>query len=259
MEVTPVNSIYLFDVDGTLTPAKSTIDPVFAKQFLDWCRSRSVYIVSGGSFVRILNQIKRPIFDQMQGVFACMGNAYYRNRFNKVDGYSEWDKVYENKFTVKKKQRFLDELDWIVKDSPFHIKTGRHHEERVGMLNFSVVGRNATMEQRKVYEEYDAKFKEREKIVEKLSKKYKGIDFVIGGAVSIDIFNEGNDKSQVMNQLGDKLKDHRIVFVGDRIPFPGNDYSLAAVLHQHPNGHAIEVESWRDTAKLLSTNLFASG
>ena len=251
--------IYLFDVDGTLTPAKSKIDREFAKQFLAWSKGRTVYIVSGGSFMRILNQVGRPILDQMSGVFACMGNAYYSKRTNRADGYSEWDKVYENKFTIKKKQQFFDDLDWIVKDSPFHIKTGRHYEERVGMLNFSIVGRNATMEQRKVYEEYDAKFREREKIVEKLSKKYKGIDFVIGGAVSIDIFNEGNDKSQVMSHLGSELNDRCVVFVGDRIPFPGNDHSLAAALHKHPNGHAIEVEDWRDTAKLLTTNLFASG
>jgi len=255
-----MNTIYLFDVDGTLTPPKTNIDPAFAKQFLQWTKQHTVYIVSGGSFLRILSQVKRPILDQMEGVFSCMGNAYYRNRFNQTDGYSTWTRVYENKFTLKKKQKFLDELDWIVKDSPFHIKTGRHYEERVGMLNFSIVGRNATMEQRKVYEEYDAKFKEREKIVDKLSKKYKGVDFVIGGAVSMDIFNEGNDKSQVVRRvLKDKLQTHRIVFVGDRIPFPGNDHSLARVLREHPNGHAVEVECWQDTAALLSTDLFASG
>ena len=131
--------------------------------------------------------------------------------------------------------------------------------QRVGMVNFSIVGRNASMEQRKAYEEYDAKFKEREKIVEKLSEKHNGLEFVIGGAVSIDIFNEGNDKSQVMKQIEGKSKDHQIVFVGDRIAFPGNDYSLAKVLRAHPNGHAVQVESWKDTAELLSTDLFASG
>ena len=251
--------IYLFDVDGTLTPAKNQIDQQFAKQFSSWCVGKQVYIVSGGSFMRILNQVGRNILDKMQGVFSCMGNAYYVNRHNTSDGYSEWDLLYENKFEIEKQKDFYAELDWIVKDSPFHIKTGRHYEERTGMLNFSIVGRNATMEQRKAYEEYDAKFKEREKIVEKLSNKYKGIDFVIGGAVSIDIFNEGNDKSQVMNQIEGELKDHQIVFVGDRIPFPGNDYSLAKVLRDHPNGHAVEVENWRDTAQLLSTDLFASG
>ena len=60
-----MNTIYLFDVDGTLTPAKNNIDTKFAAQFFKWSKSRQVYIVSGGSFMRILNQIKRPIFDQM--------------------------------------------------------------------------------------------------------------------------------------------------------------------------------------------------
>ena len=255
-----MKTIYLFDVDGTLTPAKSGIDPAFAKRFLEWSERREVYIVSGGTFERILNQVKRSILDRAQGVFACMGNAYYSNRFNESDDYSAWTEVYKNNFEIKKQKDFYAELDWIVKDSPFHIKTGLHYEERVGMVNFSIVGRNATMEQRKVYEEYDAKFKEREKIVDKLSKKYKSIDFVIGGAVSIDIFNKGNDKSQVIHKvLKDKLKNHRIVFVGDRIPFPGNDHSLAVVLQAHENGHTVEVESWKDTDKLLTTDLFASG
>ena len=59
--------------------------------------------------------------------------------------------------------------------------------------------------------------------------------------------------------IEDKLKDHRIVFVGDRIPFPGNDYALAEALRKHPNGEAIEVDCWQDTAALLKTDLFASG
>ena len=255
-----MDTIYLFDVDGTLTPAKSGIDHRFAKQFLKWAETREVYIVSGGSFNRIIDQLGRPILDQMHGVFACMGNEYYKNLHNKSDGYSEWTKVYRNGFTIKDKQKLFDYLECIVMDSPFHIKTGRHYEERVGMVNFSVVGRNATMKQRKAYEEYDAKFQERKKIVEKLSKKFKGIDFVIGGAVSVDIFIEGNDKSQVIDRaFKDKLSSHRIVFVGDRITYPGNDHSLASALQPHKNGHAIEVESWKDTERLLTTDLFASG
>ena len=85
-----MGTIYLFDVDGTLTPSKSAIDPAFAKRFLEWSERREVYIVSGGTFERILNQVKRSILDQVQGVFACMGNAYYSNRFNKPDDYGAW-------------------------------------------------------------------------------------------------------------------------------------------------------------------------
>ena len=253
-----MKTIYLFDVDGTLTPAKSKIDPEFARDFYDWQTGKEVYIVSGGSFPRIVDQLGRKITDQMLGVFSCMGNAYYKKKAD-IDGYSSWSLVYKNTFTINNKKLFFSELERYVMNSEYHTKTGRHYEERVGMVNFSIVGRNATMDERKEYEEYDKQHKEREQIVEKLSKKHPEIDFVIGGAVSIDIFNKGNDKGQVINHFSDKLQDHRIVFVGDRIPFPGNDYSLAEATKHCPNGEAVEVESWKDTAALLNTDLFASG
>ena len=253
-----MKSIYLFDVDGTLTPAKSKIDHHFAVDFYNWQKGKQVYIVSGGSFPRIVDQLGRKNVDQVQGVFSCMGNAFHK-KIDNVDDYSTWRLMYENKFIVKKPRLFFSELERYVMNSDFHTKTGRHYEERVGMVNFSIVGRNANTKERKQYEEYDKKHSEREKIVAKLSEKHPSLDFVIGGAVSIDIFNKGNDKGQVITHFADKLKDHRIVFVGDRIPFPGNDYSLAEAVKRCPNGEAVEVECWQDTAALLKTDLFASG
>ena len=253
-----MKTIYLFDVDGTLTPAKNKIDPIFANKFYKWQKGKEVYIVSGGSFARIVDQLGRKITDQMRSVFSCMGNAHYEKIPNR-NGYSSWVLKYKNKFTVEKPKLFFSELERYVMNSDYHTKTGRHYEERVGMVNFSIVGRNATMEQRKDYEEYDKQNKEREKIVEKLSKKHPELDFVIGGAVSIDIFNKGNHKGQVINYFSDKLQNYRIVFVGDRIAFPGNDHSLAEAVKKCPDGVAIEVTSWQDTESLLNTDLFASG
>ena len=66
---TVLEMIYLFDVDGTLTPAKNKIDQQFAKDFYDWQKGKQVYIVSGGSFPRILDQLGRKITDEMRGVF----------------------------------------------------------------------------------------------------------------------------------------------------------------------------------------------
>ena len=50
--------------------------------------------------------------------------------------------------------------------SDFPLRTGLHIEKRPGMVNFSVVGRNATMGERKMYVEYDTKSKERIRIAE---------------------------------------------------------------------------------------------
>ncbi len=246
-----MSNIYLFDVDGTLTPAKSRIDPQFAKTFLKWMENKEVYIVSGGSFDRIIDQLGTDIVNKTAGVFACMGNIFYE-KFESVDPgcFSEWNIIYENSFVAPR--GFYKKLDKIVEKSPYQTKTGRHYEERVGMVNFSIVGRNADKQQRAEYAEYDAEHSERIEIVEKLKEKYPKIDFVIGGAVSVDIFNIGNDKSQIVERYFEEaLQYNKIVFVGDRIAFPGNDYALATALRQHPNGEAYEVETWEDTQKLL--------
>ena len=62
---------YLFDVDGTLTPPKKKIDAQFAKDFYKWQKGKDVYIVSSGSFIRILDQLGREIVDAPKLMFAC--------------------------------------------------------------------------------------------------------------------------------------------------------------------------------------------
>jgi phosphomannomutase len=255
-----MKKIYLFDVDGTLTVAKEAIDPYFAKEFFKWMQDKEVYIVSGGTFVRIIGQLGTEITNKTSGVFACMANVFLQKieHVNET-GYDEWETVYENIFKPPgRPDKFYAKLDSIVKESSYPVKTGNHHELRTGMVNFSIVGRNANTEQRKAYTAYDKENLEREKIVATLKKEYSELDFVIGGAVSIDIFNIGNDKSQIIDRYFEEALEHNeIIFVGDRIPFPGNDHPLATALRQHPNGSAYEVKDWQDTAELLKSDPFA--
>ena len=87
-----MSNIYLFDVDGTLTPAKSKITPAFKKQFSRWMKGKEVYIVSGGTFIRIVDQLGLQIMNMVDGVFSCMGNVFYQRRDQiNENGYSEWD------------------------------------------------------------------------------------------------------------------------------------------------------------------------
>ena len=124
-----MKAIYLFDVDGTLTPAKSRMNKAFAKEFQEWQEDKLVYIVSGGSFPRIIEQLGSKIVENVQGVFACMGNAYYKRREQE----REWTLVYENKFKVLSRKVFFKDLTDVINRSSYHTKTGRHYEERTGM------------------------------------------------------------------------------------------------------------------------------
>ena len=244
-----MRKIYLFDVDGTLTPPKQKAVQIFRRQFFEWLKDKEVYLVSGGSFKRLCEQLSPEVMDNIEGVFACMGNVYYRR---KKDEERAWFHEYEHKFKPTKK--LIADLDAAVAKSEYTTKTGNHHESRTGMINFSIVGRNATQEERNAYAAYDAEQKERQAIVEQLREKHPKCDFVIGGAVSIDIFNKGRDKSQVIREhFKDLPQDVIIHFVGDRIEYPGNDYAIAEAVRKRAGGNIHPVESWKDTQTLLKS------
>lgn len=244
-----MRKIYLFDVDGTLTPPKQKAAPKFRRQFFEWLKGKEVYLVSGGSFVRLTEQLGPGVMGSIEGVFACMGNVYYKR---KKDEERAWIHEYEHKFDLS--EELKESLDLAVADSKYPTKTGNHYEVRTGMVNFSIVGRNATQQQRDQYTAYDAEHQERTHIVKKLKNLFPKLDFVIGGAVSIDIFNEGRDKSQVIREhFKDLSEDVTIHFVGDRIEYPGNDYAIAETVRKRALGNVHSVESWEDTAALLKS------
>ena len=244
-----MRTIYLFDVDGTLTPPKQKAVEIFRLQFFEWTKDKEVYLVSGGSFKRLTEQLSPVVMDRIEGVFACMGNVYYRR---KKDEPRAWFHEYEHKFRPNK--GLIADLTKEVEKSAYPTKTGAHYDNRTGMINFSIVGTKATQDQRREYAAYDAEHKEREAIVARLSEKHASCDFVIGGAVSIDIFTKGRDKSQVIREhFKDLPQDAIIHFVGDRTEYPGNDFAIAEAVRNRGNGHVHSVESWKDTAELLKS------
>ena len=90
------------------------------------------------------------------------------------------------------------------------------------MVNFSVVGRNATMGERKLYVEWDNENNERNSIAKKFKKQFPSIEAVVGGETGIDIYPVGADKGQILRDFNVK---NDSFFFGDRMDNDGNDYS----------------------------------
>lgn len=231
----------MFDVDGTLTPARSTMSESFRDFFLEWSSQKEVYLVSGSDLSKIKEQLPREIMDRCAGVYSSMGNSYH-----------EGDQVV---YTVvySPSEDLLADLNALVSTSEYPTKTGQHTEIRDGMVNFSIVGRNADMEQRAAYSEYDLRCRDREGIVETLSHCHPELDFAIGGKISIDIYPRGYDKSQAARHLRERVgPEPEIVFFGDRTESPGNDYGIVRELDNSSapsRWHA--VEEWPDTMSIL--------
>ena len=60
-----------------------------------------------------------------------------------------------------------------------------------------------------------------------INKTTKGVESSIGGQISIDIYEEGKDKSQVLDVIHKKEKADKYIFIGDKTKPGGNDYPLA--------------------------------
>lgn len=227
---------FIFDVDGTLTPSRGVIDPEFNEWMIQFASMFPMYVVTGSDRAKTLEQIGEKLYNKCKKVYQCSGNDVWIG-----------DNNVETK-AVKYPLEFEKLLNKILEESRFYRKTGNHIEYRPGLCNFSIVGRNATMEDRAMYKQWDEHKQEREKIVFTLSEKYGSIfDIKAAGETGIDIVMKGHDKAQILSDF-----DHisNITFLGDRMDIKGNDWSLAVALEEK-NGKAIQVRNWKHTWEIL--------
>jgi phosphomannomutase len=232
--------LYLFDIDGTLTPPRQKMDEGFAEFFLPFAKENAVYLVTGSDIKKVKEQIDQRILMMCRGIFACSGNEFWK------DG----EKIYEQEFYPS--HQLVTFLEQCVKDSKFPIKTGCHIEHRPGMVNFSVVGRNADITQRAKYREWDERKQERRAIAYTIlveRERFGDVDVSIGGEVSIDIYPRGKDKSQAVKTIRQLHEGLPVVFMGDKMGSDGNDYPAVVALEDGDT--ACEVENWQMTKLLI--------
>jgi phosphomannomutase len=227
--------IYMFDVDGTLTPSRGKIDPAFHDWFLDFCNSNPVFLVTGSDKPKTVEQIGSDIFNACIKVYNCSGNEVWKGD----------KRIHYNSWTLPD-----DAREWLIKElltSEYKYRTGNHIEERTGMVNFSVVGRNANSEQRADYFNYDCSTEERASIASRFEEQFPELSAKVGGETGIDLFPYGSDKSQVLNDFS-SIELGFISFYGDRCDPAGNDYPIALLLGKDQTYH---VRDWHETWDLL--------
>jgi phosphomannomutase len=86
------------------------------------------------------------------------------------------------------------------------------------MINVSPNGRNATVEERNQFEEFDKKAGVRAAMVKALQEKFAHLNltYSIGGQISFDVFPQGWDKTYALGRLeGEGFTE--IHFFGDKV------------------------------------------
>ena len=231
-----MNNKFIFDVDGTLTPSRDHINLDFAIWFGDFCLMNEVYLVTGSDKAKTVEQVGLDIYNKCERVYQCSGSDVWDAETN----------ILKSGWTLPELARtFLISCEY---ESLFSLRTGNHIEQRSGMANFSVVGRNANAEQRAKYVEYDTVKNERINIASAFNTMFPELQATVGGDTGIDIAPRGSDKSQI---LSDFKEDDTIHFYGDAMFEGGNDLPLAYALKDFQLGFSHQVDGWQHTWEKL--------
>ncbi|EDO18841.1 hypothetical protein Kpol_1023p10 [Vanderwaltozyma polyspora DSM 70294] len=235
--------LVLFDVDGTLTPARLTISDEVKETLKKLRQKVCIGFVGGSDLSKQLEQLGPTVLDDFDYSFSENGLTAYRlGKEQASQSFINWigEEQY-NKLAVF----ILKYLSSIELPK----RRGTFLEFRNGMINVSPIGRNASTEERNEYEQYDKVHQIRAKFVEALKKEFPdlGLTYSIGGQISFDVFPTGWDKTYCLQHV-EKDGFKEIHFFGDKTAKGGNDYEIYE--DKRTIGHA--VSSPADTVRILN-------
>jgi phosphomannomutase len=232
--------VFVADMDGTLTPARLPMTKEFSEFFESFVERNIFYIVTGSDLKKVQEQVPEKILNKMTGVYCSLGNEFYQNG----------RLVYKKEFSPS--DDLIDRLNQYRLNTQYPgVLYQNYIECRIGMVNFSPIGRDCPQSARDDYKRWDDVHHERAKIAQELSETYPQYDISLGGNISIDIVPHGFGKEQVATQIRGKYPNKKIVFIGDRTEKGGNDYPIARAVLALGNGVVVPVGSDLDTLKFL--------
>ena len=233
-----MTAVFLFDVDGTITPSRSKIQEDFRLWLCEFAEKYHCSIVTGSDKQKTLEQIGQYCYNRFYYQWQCNGNEMYRGDF--LLEKSDW--------TLPE-----DAENWLnraLEQSKFVLRTGQHIEHRPGMVNFSIVGRGATLAERQLYVKWDKETNERVNIANHFNTIYnsRGMQAQVGGETGLDITPIGKDKAQVLDHYRET---DTIYFFGDACHEGGNDHPVAKKIIENNLGFVYNVKDYKETWKIL--------
>ena len=227
-------------MDGTLTPARLPMTAEFAICFYNWQQKNKSFIATGSDYKKVEEQLPPSIINSFTGIYSSMGNVLT----------SKGQLIYQKDF--KPSYKLVEKLEYYRKNTSYPCPLYPNYiEERIGMINFSVLGRNSPYSERERYSVWDKESKEREKIAEELRRDFPEYEVAVGGSISMDITPKGCGKEQIARDLRKNFPNEKIIFLGDKTFKGGNDYELAYELLNMSNTEVHQVYSPDDVISFL--------
>lgn len=244
----PQPRLVAFDLDDTLAPSKSPLEPPMVAALLALLDTTPVCVISGGQILQFTNQVVNRLGEATPAQLARLhlmptcGTQYYRYVH---DG---WEQVYAHNLTDDEKARALEAVESAARRlGLWEADTwGPILEDRGSQITFSALGQHAPVDAKRLW---DPDGQKKERLREAVAAALPDLEVRSGGSTSVDITRHGIDKAYGISRLA-QLTDIALtdmLFVGDRLDEGGNDYPVKAL-----GVPCVAVANWQQTVEVVS-------
>jgi HAD superfamily hydrolase (TIGR01484 family) len=237
----------IFDLDDTLAPSKSPLDPSMATALVSLLQRLPVCIISGGRFeqfqAQVLDQLTAPeqILSRLHLTPTC-GTRYYSRQ------QGAWSQVYSEDLSAAEKARIMQVLEETSRTLGYWEEHPRGEliEDRGSQVTYSALGQAAPLGAKAAWDPDGTK---KSLLVAHAAPLLPDFEVRAGGSTSIDVTCKGIDKAYGVRKLMMQIHaaPEELLFVGDRLDEVGNDYPVLAV-----GVPCVPVTSWQDTLTVIA-------
>jgi phosphomannomutase len=235
-----------FDLDGTLTPSKSPLQPDMSELLVKLLEKCKVAVISGAS----LKQFEKQFLGHLTASPSELSHLYIlpTNGASLCQYKAGWLCEHSYDLSEEEKNKIYTAFKEVFAETHFEPPAklyGEQIEDRGTQVTFSNFGMQAPLE---LKEKWDPDHAKRLKLVKALEPRLSDFAVHMGGATSIDITRKGVDKayglSQVLKATG--ITSDKLLFIGDELRPGGND-EPALALHEDSR----PVSGPEDTKKVI--------
>ncbi len=223
--------IIIFDLDGTLTKSKATMDRRMAELLSKLLQRKTVAVIGGGEYEQFKRQFVRKLkaprerLDRLL-LFPANATSFYTHRRG------GWKSVYKKGLSPRAKRRIREAFKGALRDIRYvpdvphkrGVQTyGPVMDDRGTEITFSLIGQRAPLRRK---EEWDHYHDARPRLMRALRRRLPGFEIRSGGRTSIDVTPKGIDKAYGIRKIRRLLHVglEEMLFVGDALAPGGNDY-----------------------------------
>ncbi len=255
--------VFLFDMDGTLTPAREKITPSVVHALVNLQKhDYKIGIVSGSDMDYIREQCDLIFEDLILDHTEVMWLPCNGTKRHEISSSGGIKTIYEENMKDTLGKDLYAELVRVLIDSQIAVRyglggkdiplSGTFIQYRGSMVNWCPIGRDASQEDRKAWKILDRKHAIRKRMLERLNcfPVLKNLEVRLGGDTSFDIFPSGWNKTFCLRNFEDS---DDISFVGDRCDKDGNDKELYDAIKLRKKGKSFKTSGPKQTIEIINS------